>query len=193
MPTTSRSLLSVLTAWTLFVAIARAESPAGSNKVAAADGFEDVAAALHAAVRYEVEAKELPAFSIALVAGDQVIWAEGFGFQDTARRRPATARTVYRVGSISKLFTDMAVMQLVEQGQIDLDAPVNEYLPEFAPQNPFGDAPVALQYLGTRGIPFTRHAGNGEVFTGGIGSQGTQFDALGHFGFLDAPWFARSL
>jgi hypothetical protein len=56
------------------------------------------------------------------------------------------------------------------------------------PQNPFGDAPVALQYLGTRGIPFTRHAGNGEVFTGGIGSQGTQFDALGHFGFLDAPW-----
>ena len=54
------------------------------------------------------------------------------------------------------------------------------------PQNPFGDAPVALQYLGTRGIPFTRHAGNGEVFTGGIGSQGTQFDALGHFGFLDA-------
>jgi hypothetical protein len=56
------------------------------------------------------------------------------------------------------------------------------------PQNPVGDAPVALEYLGTRGIPFTRHAGNGEVFTGGIGSQGTQFDALGHFGFLDAPW-----
>jgi kynurenine formamidase len=56
------------------------------------------------------------------------------------------------------------------------------------PQNPFGDAPVDLQYLATRGIPFTRHAGNGEVFSGGIGSQGTQFDALGHFGFLDAPW-----
>jgi hypothetical protein len=56
------------------------------------------------------------------------------------------------------------------------------------PQNPFGDAPVALQYLATRGIPFTSHAGNGEVFSGGIGSQGTQFDALGHFGFLDAPW-----
>ena len=56
------------------------------------------------------------------------------------------------------------------------------------PQNPFGDAPAALQYLATRGIPLTKHAGNGEVFTGGIGSQGTQFDALGHFGFLDAPW-----
>jgi kynurenine formamidase len=56
------------------------------------------------------------------------------------------------------------------------------------PQNPFGDAPVALQHLATRGIPFTKHAGNGEVFSGGIGSQGTQFDALGHFGFLDTPW-----
>ena len=56
------------------------------------------------------------------------------------------------------------------------------------PQNPFGDAPVALEYLATRGIPFTKHAGNGEVFSGGIGSQGTQFDALGHFGFLDEPW-----
>ena len=53
------------------------------------------------------------------------------------------------------------------------------------PQNPFGDAPVALHYLATRGIPFTKHAGNGEVFSGGIGSQGTQFDALGHFGFLE--------
>ena len=56
------------------------------------------------------------------------------------------------------------------------------------PQNPFGDAPVDMDYLPTRGIPFTRHAGNGEVFSGGIGSQGTQFDALGHFGVLDAPW-----
>ena len=55
------------------------------------------------------------------------------------------------------------------------------------PQNPFGDAPVDLDYLPTRGIPFTRHAGNGEVFSGGIGSQGTQFDALGHFGVLDGP------
>jgi kynurenine formamidase len=56
------------------------------------------------------------------------------------------------------------------------------------PQSPFGDAPVDLQYLPTRGIPFTRHAGNGEVFSGGIGSQGTQFDALGHFGALETPW-----
>jgi kynurenine formamidase len=56
------------------------------------------------------------------------------------------------------------------------------------PQSPFGDAPVNVQYAATRGIPFTRHAGNGEVISGGVGSQGTQFDALGHFGFLDVAW-----
>ena len=65
---------------------------------------------------------------------------------------------------------------------------IGRVLSSTMPQNPFGDAPVGLQYLATRGIPFTKHAGNGEVFSGGIGSQGTQFDALGHFGVLDAPW-----
>jgi kynurenine formamidase len=61
-------------------------------------------------------------------------------------------------------------------------------LSETMPQGPFGDAPASVDYLPTRGIPSTAHAGNGEVFSGGLGSQGTQFDALGHFGFLDAPW-----
>lgn len=58
------------------------------------------------------------------------------------------------------------------------------------PQSPFGDGPADFSHLPTFGLPFTRHAGNGEVFTGGLGSQGTQMDALGHFGFLDAPWLA---
>ena len=62
----------------------------------------------------ELAAKEIPAFSIALVDDQQIIWAEGFG--------TATADTVYRVGSVSKLFTDLAIMQLVERGQLDLDA-----------------------------------------------------------------------
>jgi kynurenine formamidase len=57
------------------------------------------------------------------------------------------------------------------------------------PQALFGDAPVAITYKPTLGLPFTRHAANGEVMTAGFGSQGTQMDALGHFGFLDAPYF----
>ena len=80
----------------------------------------------------EIQQKGLPALSIALVDDQKIVWARGFGFADPAGQVPATAETVYRVGSVSKLFTDLAVMQLVEQGKIDLDASVTRLLPEFA-------------------------------------------------------------
>src|SRR5205085_4020407 len=56
------------------------------------------------------------------------------------------ADTVYRVGSVSKLFTDIAVMQLVEQGKLDLDVPVTRYIPTFQPGNSFGK-PITLRQL----------------------------------------------
>jgi CubicO group peptidase (beta-lactamase class C family)/D-alanyl-D-alanine dipeptidase len=89
---------------------------------------------------------DLPALSIALVDDQQIVWAKGFGRSDPKKKTPATADTVYRVGSVSKLFTDLAVMQLVEQGLVDLDAAVNRYLPEFAPRNPF-KIPITLRQL----------------------------------------------
>ena len=92
----------------------------------AARGYEHIVARLQAAIQHEVVAKDLPAFSIVLVDDNRTVWAEGFGFQDTAREVPATAETIYRVGSVSKLFTDIAVMQLVEQKHLDLDAPVTK-------------------------------------------------------------------
>ncbi|WP_419190014.1 serine hydrolase [Stieleria marina] len=93
---------------------------------------------LKAAVRYEVAEKDLPAFSISMVDRNKTVWADGFGFQDAEKKTPATAGTVYRVGSISKLFTDIAVVQLAEEGKLDLDAPIQKYLPGFQPNNPFG-------------------------------------------------------
>lgn len=59
---------------------------------------------------------------------------------------------------------------------------------ETMPSSPVGDAPVNIGYKPTSGIPYTSHVGNGET-GGAVGSQGTQFDALGHFGFLPNPWF----
>jgi serine beta-lactamase-like protein LACTB len=93
---------------------------------------------LEAFIAREVADKRLPALSVALVDDQKVVWARGFGFADPAAKTPATASTVYRVGSVSKLFTDVAVMQLVERGKLDLDAPVTKYLPDFRPGNPFG-------------------------------------------------------
>ena len=90
-------------------------------------------AALERFIGREMADKELPALSIALVDDQRIVWARGFGFADPEGRVAATADTVYRVGSVSKLFTDLAVMQLVEQGKLDLDAPVTNYLPDFKP------------------------------------------------------------
>jgi CubicO group peptidase (beta-lactamase class C family)/D-alanyl-D-alanine dipeptidase len=93
-----------------------------------------------------MEEKQLPAFSIALVDGNQIVWAQGFGYQDPEHKIVATAHTVYRVGSVSKLFTDIGIMQMVEAGKINLDAPVNQYIPDFHPNNPFKGA-ITLREL----------------------------------------------
>ncbi|MGH9945065.1 MAG: serine hydrolase, partial [Pyrinomonadaceae bacterium] len=97
-------------------------------------------------ITHEMADKELPALSIALVDDQQIVWARGFGFADPKNKTPATAETVYRVGSVSKLFTDIAVMQLVEQGKLDLDAPVTRYLPDFRPRHSSGK-PITLRQL----------------------------------------------
>ena len=108
--------------------------------------FASIADSLRNAIKHEIEDKDLRAISIAIVADQDVVWAEGFGMADPDGKVAATAETVYRVGSVSKLFTDIGVMQLVERGELDLDAPVQTYLPEFRPKNPF-DEPITIRQL----------------------------------------------
>lgn len=106
--------------------------------------YAEVAAELEAMIEREREQKGLRAVSIALVDGDDVVWARGFG--DQTEGVPATAETVYRVGSVSKMFTDIAVMQLLERGDLDIDRPVQEYVPDFNPTNDT-DTPITLRQL----------------------------------------------
>jgi CubicO group peptidase (beta-lactamase class C family)/D-alanyl-D-alanine dipeptidase len=108
--------------------------------------YRDVVKRLEPWIGSEVESKGLPALSIALVDDQQIVWARGFGFANPAKQTPATADTAYRVGSVSKLFTDLALMQLVEQGKLDLDAPITKILPDFTPKNPL-DVPITLRHL----------------------------------------------
>jgi CubicO group peptidase (beta-lactamase class C family)/D-alanyl-D-alanine dipeptidase len=118
---------------------------------------------LKSAIRHEVQQKQLPAFSISLVEKDRVVWADGFGFQDADKKVRATAETVYRVGSVSKLFTDITVMQLVEEGKLDLDAPIKKYLPEFNPTNPY-DVPITLGQMMSHRSGLVRESPVGNYF-----------------------------
>ncbi|UCD25214.1 MAG: beta-lactamase family protein, partial [Gemmatimonadota bacterium] len=136
------------TTWFAWLAILIAGVQCGSEagSVVPAGGYSDVVAALESLIEHEVRDKEISALSIALVDGEETVWASGFGYADRVDSVRATAKTVYRVGSVSKLFTDIAVMQLVERGELDLDAPITQYLPEFAPGNPYG-TPITLRQL----------------------------------------------
>lgn len=111
------------------------------------------AAAVEALERWlaeEVAAKKLPALSIALVDDQTTVWSHGFGWQDPQAKAPATGDTVYRVGSVSKPFTTLLLMILVEMGVIDLDAPVQDYLPDFQPINKTGKKITLRQMVSHR-------------------------------------------
>ena len=72
-----------------------------------------------------------PGLSVAVGVNQQIIWAEGFGYANVEHRVPVTTLTKFRIGSVSKPMTSIAMAQLVEQGLLDLDAPIQNYLPGF--------------------------------------------------------------
>lgn len=91
------------------------------------------AAAIDRIVHESQQQLHLPGVSLAIMQGHTLVLAKGYGVVDRERASPATARTIYPVGSISKQITAAAVMKLVESKQLDLDRPVTVYVPEFKP------------------------------------------------------------
>lgn len=79
----------------------------------------------------------VPAAGVAVVTKNRVIWAAGIGKADISLDRNATAQTMFRVGSISKTFVALALMHLVEQGKLDLNARLHDVAPEIPFRNPW--------------------------------------------------------
>lgn len=96
-----------------------------------------------------MKANNSPAGTVAIARGGELILAKGYGFEDIEQQVPVDPyETLFRPGSTSKLFTWVSVMQLVEQGKLDLDADVNTYLEEFQIADTF-DEPVTLRHIMT--------------------------------------------
>ena len=107
-------------------------------------------------IRHEMKRRDVTGLSIALVDDQRVVWAAGFGYADKAGNIPASPDTIYRAGSISKLFTATAAMQLVERGRFDIDRPLGDYLPGFSIRTRFADAaPITPRSIMTHhsGLP----------------------------------------
>ena len=116
-----------------------AAPPGAPARIGPAPGYEDLAAGIGDFVVEELEAKRIPGFALALVEGDRIVWARGFG--EARPGVPVDADTLFRAGSVSKLFTDLAAAALAERGELDLDAEVTGYLPGFAPGPSPGSPP----------------------------------------------------
>jgi CubicO group peptidase (beta-lactamase class C family) len=106
-------------------------------------------------IEHGMAQNKVTGLSITLVDDQRVVWSQGFGYANLERKLPATANTVYRVASISKLFTDTAAMQLAERGLLDIDQPVHKVLPHFAPLSSQSPAAITPRQLMTHhsGLP----------------------------------------
>ena len=76
-------------------------------------------------------ATHIPGVQVAVAVNGKLVWSEGFGYADAERQKPVTRETQFRIGSVSKPLTATAVALLYEQGKLDLDAPVQRYVPSF--------------------------------------------------------------
>lgn len=76
-------------------------------------------------------ARGIPGLALAVAIDGKIVYSEGLGYADLEERVPVWPTTKFRIGSVSKPFTAVALMQLVETGKVDLDAPVQKYVPSF--------------------------------------------------------------
>ena len=80
---------------------------------------------------------DLPSVVIALIDGQDVIYENAYGFSNIEEQTIATLDTIYKLGSITKLFTGIEIMRMSEEGLIDLDVPIGQYLPDFSIKSRF--------------------------------------------------------
>lgn len=133
-------------------ASAEAPQPAHAPDGHALDA-QDLQAWLDGMLPAALEQGEVAGAVVSVVKDGKLLLAKGYGHADVARKVPMDAqRTLIRTGSVSKLVTWTAVMQLVEQGKLDLDADVNRYL-DFRIPEPFGK-PITLNQLMTHRAGF---------------------------------------
>jgi len=131
---TQRRLLAVLLVFACSLATA---SKIGAQAAPATAVAQDKPASYASAreharsIAKEWLARGIPGFNVAVAINGKIIYSEAFGYADLEQRVPAWQITKFRIGSVSKPLTSAALMRLVEQGKIDLDAPIQKYVPTF--------------------------------------------------------------
>ena len=163
----------VLFATLLFSMAAPPPSPAGESprRQAAAPARDSVAAQfvkeLQAGLPAWVKEKDVPGVAVAVVDDKEILWQGVYGFTSRAKDKPVTPRTLFSIQSMSKSFTALAILMAVQDGLLDLDRPITEYLPDFKVHSRFEENPerkMTLRHLLSHRAGFTHEAPVGGNF-----------------------------
>src|SRR5919202_138887 len=150
--------LSPARAFAFPVALAVALTPLIATAAPGRAQTADAATRIDAYMRERMPDLRTPGLSFVVVDGDQVLLSHGYGFADRDAGTPMTEDTPVAVASTNKGMTALAMMQLVEEGLVDLDAPVTRYLPDFSMDDERAAEITVRQVLShTAGIPAGIH------------------------------------
>lgn len=122
---------------------AAAQTPHGLAEAPGYGSWSDAVDRSRQLVHAHLDRLGVPGASVAVAVDGRVVWAEGFGEADVENRVAVTPASRFRIASISKALTAAAVGKLVEEGSLDLDAPVQRYVPTF-PEKPQGTVTTRL-------------------------------------------------
>jgi CubicO group peptidase (beta-lactamase class C family) len=122
---------------------------------------------IEAFISERMQALHIPGLALGIVLGNETVYLKGFGSAEPSGR-PVTPQTPFRLASVSKPLTAIAVMQLVERGWVELDAPVQRYLPWFRVADAASSAAITVRHLlyHISGVP--QSAGNGNYYNGDL-------------------------
>lgn len=101
--------------------------------------------AIDAFLQNQVSANRIPGLAVAVVQGNEIIFIKGYG--EAAPGVPVTPQTQFYIGSVTKSFTALAIMQLVQEGRLELDAPVVKYLPWFQVADSEASSKITIRHL----------------------------------------------
>ena len=187
-----RSALRDAVARMLYVSVASGtlvvpRAIAQPTPASAAKGIEVVDSLLSA----EFAKDSIGSITVGVIAGSQLVWTRSVGYADMKTRRLANRNTVYRIGSITKPFTAVMLMQLVAAGKVQLSDPVERYLPEVRQiaSKPPGASPFTFLQLATMTAGLAREPEEvGPFWTGPVSTwEKTLLSALPHTNYLSLP------
>lgn len=123
--------------------------------------YDEAIVTARTAIWKEINSGRASSATVAIMDDGEIVYAEGFGMADRERSIPVDPETRFNIGSVSKVFDAVAIVLLVDEGKVELDAPVTGYLPEFRMADPrYKDITVRMLLEHTSGLPGTAYANN---------------------------------